>query len=498
MRGHDRLNDIRRRISEMTANNNRTPPRSSRNAEAARAPPISPNNRGFLLDDDDEATEVEADISDESEIETIPTFKFQQPRNPSHAPPRPPRPDTIHVEPAKMTREATIDRNGNKTAKQTEYEGNLPYMSRIADHQYADTKDARRTYERLYDKSEERAYKNASEQRAAAERMYNEAENRRYNNKREVREAQLEKQRMYYENQEKARQAELARLEEENRIKREESIRDFHERHRIKTEEFLRKRREEDLKREELRKQREAEEERKEMERFRREVDEEIRRQENEAKLKMAQMDYKDRANERYIDKSAKLEEQRMKYADKRDERIHDERKQRLYQAKELADIHNDFMDRAQERYFKGVAFRDARVRNHRDWVKIDKENKGIERERELEDIFEEMGLGNPYYYDFTEPMMSADTRRLVHAGRRGYEYSVLFTGVENIFAKGNDTYVEFLNGNIKPLPKYEDGYNIVYKRLVSNVWIVDVYKYPKSLNEPMYRREEKDNCNIQ
>ena len=77
MRGHDRLNDIRRRISEMTANNNRTPPRSSRNAEAARAPPISPNNRGFLLDDDDEATEVEADISDESEIETIPTFKFQ-------------------------------------------------------------------------------------------------------------------------------------------------------------------------------------------------------------------------------------------------------------------------------------------------------------------------------------------------------------------------------------------------------------------------------------
>ena len=483
----------------MTANNNRTPPRSSRNAEAPRAPPISPNNRGFLLDDDDEATEVEADISDESEIETIPTFRFQQPRIPLYNPPKPPRAETVNIEPPRVTRKATIDRDGNKTAEQTTHYGNIAYMKHIVDQQYADGRDARQTYERMQDKTEERVYKNASEQRAAAERMYNEAETRRYNNKREVREAQLEKQRMYYENQEKARQAELARLEEENRIKREESIRDFHERHRIKTEEFLRKRREEDLKREELRKQREAEEERKEMERFRREVDEEIRRQENEAKLRMAQMDYKDRANERYIDKSAKLEEQRMKYADKRDERIHDERKQRLYQAKELADIHNDFMDRAQERYFKSVAFRDARVRNHRDWVNVDKENKGIERERELEDIFEEMGLGNPYYYDFTEPMMSADTRRLVHAGRRGYEYSVLFTGVENIFAKGNDTYVEFLNGNIKPLPKYSDGYNIVYKRLVSNVWIVDVYKYPKSLNEPMHKRkDDEDNCNVQ
>ena len=95
--------------------------------------------------------------------------------------------------------------------------------------------------------------------------------------------------------------------------------------------------------------------------------------------------------------------------------------------------------------------------------------------------------------------MMSPATRRLVNGNWKSYEYSLLFTGVENIFIKGNDTYVEFLNGNIKPLPKYSDGYHIVYKRLVSNVWIVDVYKYPKSLNEPMHKREDdKDNCTVQ
>lgn len=487
-RDRDHLNNIRKRISEMTANNNKTPPsspsRSRRNTEAPRAPPISPNNRAFLLDDDDEPTEVIDDISDESDIEFIPTFRFQQPRIPQYNPPKPPRPETVDIEPPRVTRKATIDRDGNKTAEQTTHYGNIAYMKHIVDQQYADGRDARQTYERMQDKTEERAYKNISEQRAAAERMYNEAESRRYNNKRDVLAAKLESQRMHYEDQEKARQAELAQLSEK---------------HRIRAQEYLRKQREEDRKQEELRKQREAEEERKEMERIRREVDEEIRRQENEAKLKMAQMKYNDRADERYIDKSAKLEEQRMKYADKHDERVHDERKQRLYQAKELADIHNDFMDRAQERYFKGVAFRDARVRNHRDWVNVDKENKGIERERELEDTFEEMGLGNPYHYDFTEPMMSPATRRLVHGNWKSYEYSLLFTGVENIVIKGNDTYVEFLNGNIKPLPKYKDGYHIVYKRLVSNVWIVDVYKYPKSLNEPMHKRkDDEDNCSVQ
>ena len=146
-------------------------------------------------------------------------------------------------------------------------------------------------------------------------------------------------------------------------------------------------------------------------------------------KRQMAQLEYDDRDHDRDVE----LGLTRLRNADRNDERKYELACAKLDRATELAGLYDGLMDSAQRRYFYRTAFNDARMANHLRNAKIEKEQRGIIRERELYEILKEFNLGDPLMMDLAEPNISMPMRRFAPASNRSYLHSFVFTGVERI-----------------------------------------------------------------
>ena len=197
----------------------------------------------------------------------------------------------------------------------------------------------------------------------------------------------------------------------------------------------------------------------------------------------MTQMEYDDRANRRQHEQDTELGIIRLGNIDRDHERNYNLARAKLDRVTELANVYDSLQNGMQQRYFNGIAFHDARVGNHRNYVKVDKEQRGLKRDAYVRDIFDEFDMGDPDLLDLTERRISPPVRLLRHCERSSYLHTYLFTGVENVVQKqGKDPYVLFMDGSTKNIPSWAKGYAIQPRMIKPHVWIMDVYKLTRDM----------------
>lgn len=324
--------------------------------------------------------------------------------------------------PGKTTRTAYIDKDGIPHMREEVEEGNLVHMSHISDNQYADAKDARQTMERMKAKSEDAMYLDRSQQRSFTERMKLEHDNKKY----------LDRQRQ--------------RLSEE-RMAMNEQTREYADR----------------------------------IHQRRSQINLEHDRQMHEQQ--MASMQYQDRSHQRNNEYAIHLGRMRLENDDRSSHRKHIENMAALDRIEELSRARETALDNAQRRLFNDLDFRDYRVGRHERFVKLEKEQSGLNRRARVMRIFEEMGLGDPDDIDLNERRVSGEVKLLERRHSRSYLYSILLTGVESVMRTNpNSPVVEFLDKTRLQLPQWNNGYLIQDEHIDTGVWLIHVYKAPHKM----------------
>ena len=138
---------------------------------------------------------------------------------------------------------------------------------------------------------------------------------------------------------------------------------------------------------------------------------------------------------------------------------------------------------------------------NHRNCVKLEKEQRGINREAEVRDIFDAFDMGDPDMLDLTERRITHPIRLLRRSGCHSYLHTYLITGVESVIQNPDkDPYILFMDGSRKTIPSWSDGYAIQPRSIRPHVWIMDVYKVPLDMADKPRRCCEicSKLCNVQ
>ena len=457
--------------------------------------------------------------------------------------PEPTKADTSRWNVGRETRKLHIHPDKTMTGEIDREQSNLDHMVHIANREFDDAKHHRETVAKLHMESEKRMYDDmekqrkynaqmqsqremlkwrADEQKRIAEaKALSEAQGREYLDRERERNARFKsqllseesefkkvlhnsqlrmaEQRAQWERERAQQQAELQRQHEEHEAKlryrqqeyEAEKARMREEQHRRDLEfkrEIEENKRREQAHREELQRQREHE-------RAMRESEAQARERQHLQDQYMAQMEYSDRARNRAHQRDMELGTMQLANADRNAERRYNLAQTKLVRAAELGNVYDTLMNSMQQRYFNDLAFRDARVGRHRNYVKIAKEQRGINRETEVLDIFDEFDMGDPDMLDLSERRISPQRRRLKHMGCHSYLHSYLFTGVERIVQKEKtDPYVLFIDGTRKTLPSWADGYAIQPRMIRPYVWVIDVYKVPTDMvDKSVRRRKPKD-----
>ena len=454
----------------------KTPPRA-KGAARLRKPPI----------DDNEDEEVFIDPED-------PIFNLS-PILPRQMPNFGPKIQPDQWQPGNVKRTVTFDKGHPKSATEDITESNLNHMERVAYKQFDDTKHHRETYAKMQREAEERAYadrekarqaelqrrklqqdrhamdnelslkslwaQGVQEMRQSDARLNEQLEANRQRMREET--AKLERQKMQYEKEIMEQQALLKQQKLESKRQLEQ----------IKLQAKEQRKRE---------KARQAELKQKyEFDRLMAQAEADVRREDNLQTQQMARMEYQDRDNQRRHTKNVELGLVQMHNNDRNAQRKYDLIRAGLENADELATVYDRLRDNAQMRYFRGAAFKDARARNHIQHVNVDKEQRGILRERAVRDIFEEFDLGDPDLMNLSEPHISMPHRRYKHTGCGSYVHSYVITGVDEIkqHAITGRPRVIFTDGSSKALPAWRDGYALSIRVLRPYVYLINVFKQP-------------------
>ena len=457
--------------------------------------------------------------------------------------PEPTKVDTSRWNVGRETRRLHVHPDNTMTGEIDRQQSNLDHMVHIADREFDDAKHHRETVAQMHMTSEKRMYDDMEKQRKYNEQMQSrhemlkwraeeqkriaeakalsEAQGREYLDRERERNAKFKsqllseesefkkmlhnsqlrmaEQKAQWERERAQQQAELQRQREEHEAKLRYRQQEYEaEKARMREEqrrrdlEFERQieenKRREQTHREELQRQREHE-------RAMREAEAQARKQQNQQDQYMARMEYNDRASNRNHQRDMELGAIQLANADRNAERSYNLAQTKLVRATELGNVYDTLMNSMQQRYFNDLAFRDARVGRHRNFVKVAKEQRAIDRETEVLDIFNEFDMGDPDMLDLSEPRISPQRRRLKHSDVRTYLHSYLLTGVERIVIKEKaDPYVLFIDGTRKTLPSWSDGYTFLSRMIRPYVWIIDVYKVPTDMvDKSVRRRKRKD-----
>ena len=224
--------------------------------------------------------------------------------------------------------------------------------------------------------------------------------------------------------------------------------------------------------------------------------EQDTRRQDIAQKQQVARWEFDDRSDQRRHTRDMELGLARMYQRDRQEQRNYEMARARLDRVTDLAKIYQNALDNNQRRYFNGLAFHDSRVANHVKNVNIDREQRGLRRQREMYDIFEEFNMGDPDVVDLSEPNISIPVRRLNLSGRRSYLHSVLVTGVDEIVHKKEtgQVYIIFTNGTRKELPGWRRGYAIATHQIAPYVYIFNVFKQTTDMVESSVKRRRPEN----
>ena len=324
--------------------------------------------------------------------------------------------------PGKTTRTAYIDKDGIPHMREEVEEGNLVHMSHISDNQFADVKDARKTMERMRMKSDRAMYQDRRQQRKFEEKLQLEHDNKEYLDRQRQRQSD-ERMRVFEQQREYA-----------DRIIQRKS-----------------------------------------------QLNLESNRQKHEQQ--MASMQYQDRSHQRNNEYAIHLGRMRLENDDRSSHRKHIENMAALDRIEELSRARETALDNAQRRLFNDLDFRDYRVGRHERFVKLEKEQSGLNRRARVMRIFEEMGLGDPDDIDLNERRVSGEVKLLERRHSRSYLYSILLTGVESVMRTNpNSPVVEFLDGTRLKLPQWNNGYLIHDEHIDTAVWLIHVYKVPHKM----------------
>ena len=454
--------------------------------------------------------------------------------------PEPTKADTSRWNVGRETRKLHVHPDKTMTGEIDRQKSNLDHMIHIADREFDDAKHYRETVAKMHMKSEKRMYDDMEKQRKYNEQMQSrhemlkwraeeqkriaeakalsEAQGREYLDRERERNAKFKsqllteeaefkkvlhnnklrmaEQKAQWKHERAQQQAELQRQREEHEAKMRYRQQEYEaekaklreEQHRRDLEfqrEIEENKRREQAHREEMQRQREHE-------RAMREAEAQARQQQNLQEQYMVQMEYGDRERNRNHQRDVELGALQLANADRNAERQYNLAQTKLVRATELGNVYNTLMNSMQQRYFNDLAFRDARVGRHRNYVKVAKEQRGIDRETEVLDIFDEFDMGDPDMLDLSERRISPQKRRLKHSNCHSYLHSYLFTGVESIVQKEKaDPYVLFIDGTRKTLPSWGDGYVIQPRMIRPYVWIIDVYKVPTDMVDKSDRKRK-------
>lgn len=209
------------------------------------------------------------------------------------------------------------------------------------------------------------------------------------------------------------------------------------------------------------------------------EAEAQVHREDNKQTQQLARMEYQDRDNQRKHTRNVELGLAQLHNKNMNNQRRYDLLRMGLENADELATVYDRLRDNAQLRYFRGAAFKDARAKNHVQHVNVDKEQRGMLRERAVRDLFEEFDLGDPDVMDLTEPRISMPQRRLRHTACSSYIHSYIITGVHEIQqnASAGRPLVIFTDGTTRELPAWRNGYALIIRTLRPYVYLVNVFK---------------------
>ena len=541
--------EMRRRIAELTERRKReAEARKNANRESRSNPRVTnpqspPRSRTNVHDEPQPNRNRMYTRDDSSDDETIPRVIIPRAHLDFHGRmPEPPKIDTTGWTVGRETRKLHMHPDKTLTGEISRQQSNLDHMVHIADRQFDDARHHRETLAKMHMESEKRMYEDMEQQRKANEEIqrrhqilkWKEQEQKRIaeakalseTRRQEYLDKELERnakfksqllseesefkkvlhnsqlrmaeQKAQWERERAQQQAELARQREEHEAQlryqkqqHEAERARMHEEQRERELAFQREveenKRREQVQREEMHRQRQHE-------RAMRESEAQAREQQNLQEQYMAQMEYGDRARHRAHQRDMELGTMQLANADRNAERQYNLAQTKLVRASELADVYDRVQNGIQQRAFNAMAFHDSRVGKHRNYVKLDKEQRGIDREVEVRDIFDAFDMGDPDMLDLTERRITHPIRLLKHSNCHSYLHTYLFTGVDSVIQKpGKDPYVLFMDGSRKEIPSWADGYAIQPRSIRPHVWIMDVYKVSLDMVDKPRRRCKRD-----
>lgn len=542
MRNHNR-EEMRRKIAEMTerrkreAEERKRANREARSNPTVREPPSPPRDRPIQ----NSGRMYPVDDTSFSRVSQVPVPRAHLDFHGKM--PDPPKIDTAGWNVGRETRKLHMHPDKTLTGEIQREQSNLDHMVHIADRQFDDAKHHRKTIAKMHMESQRQMYDDMEKQRKSTERIQREQEMLRWKEREQQRIAEakalsesqgreyldkerernakfrsqllseqaefnkmlhagrqrIEEQKATWERERAQQQAELDRQREDHEAKLRYQQQEYEaerarqrDAHHQRDLEFQREVEEnirrEQAHRDEMRRQREHE-------RDMRHAEAQAREQQNIQEQYMAQMEYGDRDRHRNHQRTMELGTMQLANADRNAERKYNLAQAKLARATELGNVYDMLMNSMQQRYFNDLAFRDARVGRHRNYVKIAKEQRGINREVEVLDIFEEFDMGDPDMLDLSERRISHTIRRAKHSGCHSYVHSYLLTGVESVVQKEKgDSYIIFMDGSRKNIPSWVDGYAIQPRMIRPYVWIMDVYKVPLDMvDKPRGKCKRRD-----
>ena len=195
---------------------------------------------------------------------------------------------------------------------------------------------------------------------------------------------------------------------------------------------------------------------------------------------------YSDRADERHT--LAQIEQNKINqhYRDNELDREHQRKMYGLKKYEAISRARDESLDNAQRRNMQWLDFTDERKRTQKQFMDLEKEQRGYRNKAKREAILMDFDLEDLDERDYYQPRISQH-KFLNVKDRKSYIGSYLFTGVEDINVDNpNNSVITFTNGEKYRIPKWDDGYTISLQQVHAFVYALHIYKFPNRFMHPV------------